>query len=266
MLHATFRAVGLAASGALLLYGGPVSAATAISGSVDAAVSASIGYGPFVTTADQNTDAAAGLPASLSAQAHTVAEYNVDTVVVDVSNAAVWQTANQGQFVFDASWALSLSQLSSENETAGFGFHPLHTGDWTYTFTAARNGEIVFDYDVVSTGQTLGIGGWGVSWRRQGVAGTNGHMLTQNNLVDDQFARVQGSHSVALLEGATYTFWLTNHGAIGIGGGVGARSAATSGTIGWHIAEVPEPTTWALMILGFGLAGAALRSRRCAAA
>lgn len=29
-------------------------------------------------------------------------------------------------------------------------------------------------------------------------------------------------------------------------------------------AAVPEPATWAMMILGFGVAGAALRSRRCA--
>ena len=30
------------------------------------------------------------------------------------------------------------------------------------------------------------------------------------------------------------------------------------------IAAIPEPTTWALMIGGFGLAGAALRRRRAA--
>lgn len=34
----------------------------------------------------------------------------------------------------------------------------------------------------------------------------------------------------------------------------------------FNLAEVPEPSTWALMIGGFGLAGAALRRRRIAAA
>ena len=34
----------------------------------------------------------------------------------------------------------------------------------------------------------------------------------------------------------------------------------------FHMDLVPEPSTWALMIAGFGLAGAALRRRRAATA
>ena len=42
--------------------------------------------------------------------------------------------------------------------------------------------------------------------------------------------------------------------------------AHQSFAIGWPIGGVPEPTSWALMIGGFGLAGAALRRQRKAAA
>jgi PEP-CTERM motif len=254
---------GVAASAVVLLCSGSASAATAISGAVDAAARTSIGYGPFVTAADQRTDAAAGLPTTLSASARAAAQYGVDSAVAEVSNTAVWHSSNHGQLSFDASWDLTFSQLSTENETAQFGFHPLRTGDWTYTFAVAKAGEITFDYDIISTGQTLGIGGWRVNWRQQGVVGNNDGLLTDIILVDDAdgFVRVQGSHSVALAKGATYTFWLSNGGNIGIGGGVGSRSAATSGTIDWRIAAVPEPGAWALMILGFGLTGAAVRRR-----
>ena len=37
-------------------------------------------------------------------------------------------------------------------------------------------------------------------------------------------------------------------------------------TLSLEIADVPEPGTWALMILGFGATGAALRRRKLAAA
>jgi hypothetical protein len=252
----------------LLLCAGPASAATAVSGSVDAAAGTSIGYGPFVTAADQHTTTAPGLPTSLSAHAKAVAQYGVDSAIAEVSNSAVWQSANQGHLTFDASWDLTLSQLSSQNETAHFGFHPLFTGDWTYTFTSAKAGEIIFDYDGVSSGQTFGIGGWAIRYRRQGQAGTKSAVLTDNILFDDPTGsvHVQNSQSIALTKGVTYIFWLDNNSNIGMGGGVGNRSAATSGTIDWRIAEVPEPTTWALMILGFGLTGAAVRRRHGLAA
>jgi hypothetical protein len=42
--------------------------------------------------------------------------------------------------------------------------------------------------------------------------------------------------------------------------------AALSQTIDWGVDAIPEPTAWALMIGGFGLAGVALRRRRTTAA
>jgi PEP-CTERM motif-containing protein len=49
----------------------------------------------------------------------------------------------------------------------------------------------------------------------------------------------------------------------GVSPGIDADYA---GTLSFTPASVPEPTTWALLILGFGLSGAALRSRKLRAA
>jgi hypothetical protein len=42
----------------------------------------------------------------------------------------------------------------------------------------------------------------------------------------------------------------------------GSGNRILSGTVHEAVAAVPEPTSWALMIAGFGLAGATLRARR----
>ena len=69
--------------------------------------------------------------------------------------------------------------------------------------------------------------------------------------------------------GAGYSTFLTGHGQVHSNvtfitetGKYGTKFAHQS----FAIAAIPEPTTWALMIGGFGLAGAALRRRRGAIA
>ena len=52
---------------------------------------------------------------------------------------------------------------------------------------------------------------------------------------------------------------------IGAVDNVGFSFGQTSSTFDFEVSAVPEPATWALMISGFGLAGAALRRRRTAA-
>lgn len=48
----------------------------------------------------------------------------------------------------------------------------------------------------------------------------------------------------------------------GFGGGSGNYSLSLNGNTGSVQNAVPEPATWAMMLLGFGLVGGAMRSRR----
>jgi hypothetical protein len=45
-------------------------------------------------------------------------------------------------------------------------------------------------------------------------------------------------------------------------GGSGAANAAVTGNLSFNVQAVPEPATWALMLLGFAGVGVALRRRR----
>ena len=71
-----------------------------------------------------------------------------------------------------------------------------------------------------------------------------------------------GVFNLGLGGGGTYGYVL-NSSVINPGGGC---CTAGSTDINLHVAGVPEPATWGLMISGFGLAGAALRRRRAAVA
>jgi hypothetical protein len=69
---------------------------------------------------------------------------------------------------------------------------------------------------------------------------------------DTNFAADGSAYSVNLLQGAEFN--VAGLGPVTIRGGVGAVSGM--------IAAVPEPATWAMMFVGFGMMGASMRYRR----
>jgi hypothetical protein len=80
------------------------------------------------------------------------------------------------------------------------------------------------------------------------------------------FSAFSGIGSNAAFAASTYSFRATNAGTIKLA--FGTNSADNIGplldNVSLSIGAVPEPATWAMMIMGFGLIGGAMRSRKAA--
>ena len=137
--------------------------------------------------------------------------------------------------------------------------------DWTYTFTATADGSFALLYDVApdpDSGSLFGLNGWNIEWSGPG----GGKILT--DLFDPT---VNGKMSRAVVAGQTYTAALRNNTNLNTAGHFGTatgRGATMHGNFAYSVIEgtVPEPATWALLIAGFGVTGAAARRRRAAVA
>jgi hypothetical protein len=140
----------------------------------------------------------------------------------------------------------------------------------TYTQTGL-NGTFSFVYEgptqvidgfTLDAGDNLLSGSFSNAWI-QGI-GTGGSFTdepTNGGVVFNVTSKFIG---LSTIQGGDFSFDLTN--ATGIGASAGKAlntfSASSSGTLD---ITVPEPSTWALMILGFGGMGALLRRRRVVA-
>ena len=122
-----------------------------------------------------------------------------------------------------------MSDLWSSDPGAGVFLNAL-----VFVFTD-DNGQIVSTPDAMQV-TTDGMGGFGFVFGKGGSATPFGATRIQLGLNDDIFG--------------------DNAGALDVCVGVNFDACTT------NTAGVPEPASWALMLGGFGLAGAALRSRR----
>lgn len=117
----------------------------------------------------------------------------------------------------------------------------------TATFDRVDHNDTLKLYGVTMDGKIEHLGYGGIfdgPGSSMGVSGVDGAWLSGTG--DDQV------YSVNLDTGRYQEFWFGNNN----DSADGYRLRSVS------VAAVPEPTTWALMIGGFGLAGAALRRRR----
>lgn len=135
----------------------------------------------------------------------------------------------------------------------------------TYTFTALK--DVAFDLDYAFSAATLGCCGNRIELRD----------LTANRYLFGQTiygTATRGSLAASLLAGSAYTLSISKGQYEGTDAasvrGTGSRDLPYADVISFAItdpnaaAAVPEPESWAMIIVGFGLTGIAARRRRAA--
>lgn len=176
-----------------------------------------------------------------------------------VKDTATWRTDGLGgRIEFQWTWYLQ-SDLS---DLVGASYEGL--ANWSYTFRATGNGRFIIDGEyepspsfLAAPNQPFGLSGWAVTM--------NGTTIL--DLIDPvSYAYRQNSVDVGITAGETYTVSIVNRS------NIAGRNFMTQpfyygralGAFGWQIEEeaVPEPASWALMILGFFGTGAAIRRQR----
>lgn len=261
----TYLRVLGAGGGALLAVGlstSPAAAAVALDGSVfQQAVASIVGLTP---TVDTQSDSWTGAVRDLSRTAeapqffNTRGALNVD--LVQSSITAHWDSATRGSVdLSDRGW--TVEPITVDSARAQLNTPDTGLPDWSYGFTATRGGTFDLAFSISGSGENLGLGTWDLLVSEDGGPDQVTHLSTAFDF--DQVTRT-GTVSEALQAGHNYRVSLRSLGDVTIGQTNEAFVAAETDQFNWSIAEsagVPEPSAWALSILGFGLTGAALRRR-----
>ncbi len=242
-----FGLAGLAAAG---LTTSRASAAVALSGELNIVANSSLGGSGVVS--DPHSASWVAIPTTLSTAASATANSGPGSVVTTGSANATWGSADSGTVTFrNYGWTIS----NPQNEVAKSDLTGGRAGsDWSYTFTATQNGLFTLTYNIVADGFTFGLQGWALDWSGSGTGGP-----TQN--VSDPTQ--SGVFTGTLVAGDTYTIGLNGNPNIQTAGNL---TGHMNGDFSWSISAVPEPSTWAMLILGFaGMGMLAYRRRNQAA-
>ncbi len=261
----TSRILAAGAALALVFAAQSAGAAIALDGVVFQQVTAAFSNRDPVTRTGHDAWKVAGVPEDLTAAAAASAEGRGGAVNASSKITAHWDSADSGSIDYlDHGWS-----ATAVNEGAGDEIFRLETSeaapDWTYAFTATEDGTFDFGFALrtVAT-DAFGLGVWDLIFS----AGPGSeeairfHGLGSGNFDDS------GTVSRALLAGHDYRVSLVSRERLtAVGDGAfGGRNSTEFSNFTWAIngasSAAPEPSAWALAILGMGLAGATLRRRR----
>lgn len=262
----TFRTAAACALGALLFAAAPASAATAVSGSVTQTATAGFADG-HTQTLTQTDSWSGGAFRDLTTHVQPSGSSNGGLASANAQIEAHWDSADSGTINFrDHTYQSSGLNPGTPDEI--FRLDTTQDApDWSYDFTTTADGTFTFGFDLHSVAtDATGLGGFDLVFGF-GPSSQEVIRLHDVNLTSDNFD-VSGQLSRQLLAGQTYHVALISNDRLTVVNPTVSRNSTLFADFTWSIAAdgVPEPSTWALSILGFGLAGAVLRRRSLAAA
>lgn len=222
------------------------------SGGVTAGALARVDGGGILDS-QSNSDNFLGAPRSLKAGV-SVSSSNpqLQRASSTTSVSANFASADKGSVVVNLSREFTGAGLTGSQNNQGNG----GPTNFFYSFTPTVNAILNLTSNVsVQGGNPFGFQGF--------VLRSNGNtVLGQFNAINPT---TSGSASVSLDRGILYTLTIEN--ASNIGGALPSIfNGSTLGEFSFNIAgaAVPEPATWAMMLVGFGFVGAASRRRNAA--
>jgi hypothetical protein len=145
------------------------------------------------------------------------------------------QFFNTGDFVTETFAATGLGSATSAH--------------WTFTMSDYTASGVTSTFDALINGVTVGS-----------------YSFTSNCDICGTTESIDFSDSFAAIAGDTYTLRIEATSTVFPGGGSWNWNPDGQVTLSGGAGSVPEPAAWALMVLGFGGLGAAMRSRRRIAA
>lgn len=174
------------------------------------------------------------------------------------SIAAQWDSADSGHVTING------GVTSSQGSRFDDSLFADESSEFRYRFTADADGVLNFDLNAAFTGDEFDIGTWEIAVvdvlhpDQLELLTADGYPLGSNTL--------ELTGSLRLTAGDFYEFDLVNGGSTLNFPRTGFVQGEESGVLNWSItsdaAAVPEPASWALMLVGFGSAGAMLRASR----